>query len=195
MLFLLFATPLNSHAQPIEWPVSEGGNGHFYELILTADVDTWDQAHFSCINSSHEGFRGHLVTITSQAENDWMLNTVIFPYSPGHTVFFMGGWNAGLLDDTDLNEQWFWITGEEWDFEAWATGEPGSFREKVLSLLHQWFDNPLIQGTGWNNLQYSYPNNNGYIIEYDDLPVIELPPLFPASTDSQSWGAVKAMFR
>ncbi len=178
-------------AQPLEWPVSEGGNGHFYELVFSGDVDTWRQAHDLCISSFHQELQGHLVTITNQAENDFVLNSVITPSAPNSTVFFMGAWNDGYLTGEPVLELWHWITGEEWDFTAWAPTPIIDPYEQVLSFLYNW----NWDFTGWNNLFFYYPNVSGYIVEYDEVSVIDMPPSDPVRSVNQSWGSVKALFR
>ena len=34
-----------SFADPVEWPVAEGGNGHFYEAFSVSDGITWTEAN------------------------------------------------------------------------------------------------------------------------------------------------------
>lgn len=80
-------------------------NGHsfvFYNLPLV-----WDQAKKFC-----EDLGGHLATSTSQEKQDFLHNL------SGTIITWLGG--------TDENSEgnWKWITGEEWDYTYWASGQP-----------------------------------------------------------------------
>lgn len=54
-----------------QWPVAEGGNGHFYEAVALTTVITWQQASVAAKSAG-----GYLVTITSQAENDFVFSLI-----------------------------------------------------------------------------------------------------------------------
>ena len=56
-----------ANATLVEWLVSEGGNGHFYEAIAVPEGISWTDASEA---ANLKG--GYLVTITSQAENDFV---------------------------------------------------------------------------------------------------------------------------
>lgn len=53
----------NAIAAPTEWKVSEGGNGHLYEVIVEPSLVTWDQAQSIALSKG-----GYLATLTSKAE-------------------------------------------------------------------------------------------------------------------------------
>jgi len=181
-------------AAPVEWPLAEGGNGHYYEVVVTGAFDKWYGAYQNALTRSHAGLRGHLATITSQAENDWLLAMMATEGITQNHVFYLGAWNDGILDKNTILGDWFWITGEPWDFTDWAPGEPTlSYPlENCLSLLFGWQNGAL---TGWNNLTFTYASNTGFIVEYDELSVSEPPPEHPVSADGSSWDALKSLYR
>ena len=57
-------------ADPVEWPIASGGNGHLYEAILTDPV-TWDDTQ-----TAAEAAGGYLATITSPEENAFVFSLV-----------------------------------------------------------------------------------------------------------------------
>jgi type II secretory pathway pseudopilin PulG len=82
-------------------------NGSDYYLS-TARV-LWSEAR-----TRAENLGGHLVTITSRAENDFV-ESIALPYSAG------GTWIG--LEDLDDNNVWQWVTGESTNgFFNWASG-------------------------------------------------------------------------
>jgi WD40 repeat protein len=66
---------------------------------------------------------GHLATITSKEENDWIIQTFSHLFN-----YWLGG------TDEDEEGRWKWITGEEWKYSSWAKGEPGNQNGNEHSL-------------------------------------------------------------
>jgi hypothetical protein len=92
-------------AEPVQWQVADGGNGHWYEQIDTNSI-TWEVAF-----DMAESMGGHLVTLTSEEEDSFVSSS--FDCSD---ISWAGGIN--------LNGEWDWITGEAWDYTNWTPGEP-----------------------------------------------------------------------
>jgi Lectin C-type domain len=84
-------------------------NGHSYQRFDVAKI--WPDAKTACANLG-----AHLATITSQAENDWV--TINLLKESAYTS--LGG--------TDQGHEgiWTWITGEQWSYSNWNTGEPNN---------------------------------------------------------------------
>jgi hypothetical protein len=135
-------------AAPILWPVHAGGNGHYYEFRggQSSQFVTWPQARLLAENSQFRGVQGHLATITSQAE--WEFLVSIFPVddvSPNGG--FLGGYQDLLAADyVEPIGGWRWVTGEPWEFTAWDGGEPSDFSGRENYLEHV----PVWQGR-WND--------------------------------------------
>lgn len=136
-----------AHAGMVRWEAAAGGNGHLYELVLTASPVTWDAAKVAC-----EGRGGHLATITSAEENAFVAALV----AGGGRNAFLG---ARQLDPSaPAHVGWAWVTGEAWSYTNWAGGEPndqGSPSEWVLEMWtnHLWNDVPNA-GSGY--AEYAY---------------------------------------
>ena len=85
---------------PVEWVVENGGNGHFYEIVSPSGGITWTDARVEAESSSYLGTPGHLVTVTSQAEWDFVHGT----FQEGYT------W-IGLTDE-EQEGVFKWVTPE-----------------------------------------------------------------------------------
>ena len=101
---------------------------HTYQLI-TATL-TWHQA-----KADAEARGGHLATITSQAELDYV-----------RSLGVLAGFDSYWLGGTDEAQEgvWTWVTGEPWNFTNWQPGEPNNQgSESYLtagSSEHRWND-------------------------------------------------------
>ena len=153
-------------------PVFFAGTGHYYELIEQWGIG-WDDAKTAAEARSHLGSPGHLVTITSQAENDFIRDTVLGTAVLDH--YWVGGYQPENSPEPGGN--WQWITGEAWTYQNWNGGEPNNVSggdEDVLMVysgVHQsrygkWNDAPRA-AADWVG---------GYIVEYEVLPPVNTPP-------------------
>lgn len=84
------------------------GTGHGYKRI--DDPVSWEDARLAC-----EGMDGHLATISSQQENDFVYGNLAQGLE---TSIWLGG------TDEKAEGLWEWITGEPWTYENWAAGQP-----------------------------------------------------------------------
>jgi hypothetical protein len=92
-------------------------NGHYYELVRVADQITWDGAKVAAESRSYLGYQGTLATVRFEAEND-------FVYGLGPALAWLGGYQRAGSVEPDGG--WRWITGEEWSFTKWDSGEPNN---------------------------------------------------------------------
>jgi len=97
-----------------------------HHYVLYTQPMTWKEAKRSC-----ESVGGHLATITSQEEDDWIRKT--FPQS---WQFWLGA-----TDEAKENE-WQWVTGEDWQYSSWGSDQSGGKNENALCLWvdHSWHD-------------------------------------------------------
>jgi hypothetical protein len=154
LLLGVIAAPWAAGAgNPVEWPVASGGNGHFYQLVEPSASLTWEAANQTAQAMTHGDKTGHLATITSQAEQDFIM-------SLGLTVdqYWLGGLQRGSRA-TDGGWRWV-VRNEKWGFTAWAPGEPnnGSGVEDRLEFIS-------VNGT-WNDVLGTAPRP-GFIVEYE----------------------------
>jgi len=137
-----------AQAAPTVW----AENGHAYELITT--TATYDMASASAASMEYQGRQGHLVTITSQAEHDFVNNMI----AVNQTRYWLA------MSDTQEEGTFRWIEGPEAGqivddiFEAWAAGEPNDLGGEDFAI--GWWN-----GAGeWNDLD---PDGRwAYVVEF-----------------------------
>lgn len=114
-------------------------SGHSYKVF--AGNMSWSEAESYC-----RGLGGHLATITSQAEMDFIrqLNGLKKNYN-----YWLGG------SDAEKEGEWKWVTGEAWTYTFWGSGQPDNSQlysgvtENYLQACYdwdmKWNDSAIIQ--------------------------------------------------
>jgi hypothetical protein len=106
-------------------------DGH--QFFISKRSATWEEASSLC-----KGYGGHLVTITSDAENQALMKPI------REKNIHKDNW-IGL---TKVNGTWSWVTGEKADFTYWHAGQPdnwgGSQTAACIALdpTHSWLRDP-----------------------------------------------------
>lgn len=141
----------NSVAQP--QPAQYfAGTGHWYQAVTTPEALCWE----ACRDSASR-LGGYLATVGDDSENAFILSL-----GPAGTNARLGGWRSSE------SAPWQWVTGEEWSYNNWDTGEPGA---PVYRYLMMW----LYTGDGrhagqWFDFYNCDPQPvglNSFIVEYD----------------------------
>ena len=107
--------------------IFEGHTYYFYNRL-----STWYAAKYMC-----EKLGGHLVTITSAAENAFVKAMI------GNSSIWLGA------TDKDSEGTWKWVTGEGFSFSDWGEGEPNndvSLNEGREDYIHM-----LTENGKWND--------------------------------------------
>lgn len=152
-------------AAPVKWSAAQGGNDHYYEFINSRV--TASAALAAAEAATYMGRQGHLVTITSAAEQAFLngLNT-------SNTRYWLGG------SDRETEGVWKWISGPEAGqlmdniFTNWAPNEPNDYRTGEDYMTGWW------RSSGqWNDLKNG--SSVRYIIEYSDIPAAPIPSGLP----------------
>lgn len=175
-LSLVCLGPSSSAAQPFLFV----GNGNYYELIETQT--TWANAKSGAAARSFLGIDGHLATITSGAENEFISST----FATGEAQFF--AWIAGNEPNDD--GVWLWGAGPEngvqfsqggiatppYNYVNWGGVEPNDFAvgEDLAAinigatfagiLPGKWIDSP--------NPNPADPIH-GYVVEYETATSVD----------------------
>ncbi len=153
-LLLSVAGFVSVYAQPIYWDQ----NGHYYEIVVSPYI-SWDSARDQAHSRVYQCRRGHLLTITSQEEQDFVWNLLRQSYSCGSVPdqFYIGGYEEPVGSGN-----WQWVTGEPMDFIYWAPGEPNNRGYETVIALG------LFCSGRWNNVPSSGSwHSRGYIVEYE----------------------------
>lgn len=140
-------------------PVYYSGNGHYYEAISVPSDISWENAKTAAESLSYLGVKGHLATITSPDENEFIVKNI-----NGYNC-----WLGGIQQDGNLDPAsgWQWVTGEQWDYTNWAVGEPNDMYGGERGVLPSGSpENALEFGGYWNDYPSVVPVD-GYIVEYD----------------------------
>jgi hypothetical protein len=124
ILWCLFATTaaLGSYICPgrdplANCPVFNPGNGHYYAIggIREPSLDpiSWDNASAEAATFEFQGVTGHLATITSAEENEFLRQARMLG------PFWIGA------SDRDVEGEWRWVVGPEAGTLFWLGGPDG----------------------------------------------------------------------
>ena len=151
VLALLFAS--TAQADPVVWAV----NGNSYEVITGQTTITWAEA-----KALAEGMGGHLVTITSEDENDFVA-ALLTEFGTGDLQrYWLGGYQTDPGSVAcEPSACWAWVTGEDWVYENWAAGEPNNGAGGTQHYLHYWPSPGLFDDMDNRNIMV------GYIVEFE----------------------------
>ena len=161
-------------AAPVQWPISSGGNGHWYEAVYVSPSGiSWTDAEEAAVASG-----GYLACITSAAENNFVYNLIASDnqfWSIDNTWGNMvGPWLGGYKynESAAPSDGWAWVNGAPWVYTNWASGEPNNFNGQEFYLAY--FSDNTTPASTWNDCPIAgYPNWNaistGYIVEFNSL--------------------------
>jgi len=149
----------------IQWPTSNGGNGHWYRLASNDNGINWNGA-----KAAAESVGGHLVTSNSSQEDDFVRDNLVECTSDGvpNKAAWMGG--------QKLDGSWTWITGEVWSYENWAANDPNSSDPDAVLNFHPtesdncgWAD--VSPGDLWNYyvIEFSADCNGDGIVDFGQI--------------------------
>jgi hypothetical protein len=143
-------------------PVLNPANRHYYDAVRL--LTNWHSAKALAESQCHLGLPGHLATINSQAENDFI--TANFPEVLGtQTVeYWIGAFQPA--DSPEPGGNWQWVTGEAFGFPHWAGGEPNNAGGNEDAAHFYAGD-----GTGRWNDRPATDSMAGYVVEFETPPV------------------------
>jgi beta-lactamase regulating signal transducer with metallopeptidase domain len=121
-------TPTPKHAVSLD-PIFNPYNGHWY-AVFTTEM-RWDNAKTAADNMTYEGIPGHLATLTSAEEKNWVQGNLDLN---GETRLWLGGYQASR--EFEPNGGWTWITNEPWSYTDWMPGEPNNIGNEEHHLIY-----------------------------------------------------------
>ena len=159
-----------SCASLIQWEQSDGGNGHYYEVVTAPSV-TWSNAQ-----ADAESKGGYLATITLEEEQEFIFNLLL------SSTTQTGGYWIGMLEGEEGG--YGWVTGEDYSYSNWCPGQPDNWGNGNENRVHILWTETESESTfsrrgTWNDVVESgyggfYPHDvarAGYIIEVVPEPV------------------------
>lgn len=142
-----------------------GQNNHYYEFVTNQGI-SFTNAKTAAENLTFYGLKGYLATITSQAENQFVVSKL-----QGQ------GWFGA--SDAASEGVWKWVSGPEAGSQFWQGGINGSI---VGGLYNNWqtgepnnccggenYIHFLTNGK-WNDYPLSLSSIQGYVVEYGGMP-------------------------
>jgi hypothetical protein len=169
-------------AAPVQWAVGDGGNGHWYEVIVVPGGISWPDAQAA---AAAQG--GYLATLPSEEENLFVFNLMVA--TPNAWVreaeWAQGAWLGGYQDRTasDYSEPsggWRWLTGEPWGYTNWLQqphSQPDNDMWNQYGEDYLCFFGFLVMTPTWNDHRGLAPDPQyypqlapSYAVEYDHYP-------------------------
>lgn len=151
--------------------VVDPSTGHGYQAFASTTL-TWEQASAAASLLSYNGATGHLATLTSPLETQFVFNNLGGNNLAGYSL---GGFQPAT--ETVATANWQWVTGEAWSYTNWNSGEPsdwfGTAPANLENALQIYVNQP--QGSTsltWNDIYRarSTPDNRGYLVEFSVIP-------------------------
>jgi hypothetical protein len=131
--------------------VTGTGSINYYEVFSDV-VASWEDAEQYC-----ESLGGHLATISSQEENDYVYQLM---RNAGYKNAYLG------MTDRDVEGTWVWVNGERGSYTNWHSGEPSN---GYSSENYAMFYFKFTEGT-WNDGDFGGSTDRGgkaFICEWD----------------------------
>jgi hypothetical protein len=177
-------------------PVFSPSTGHYYEPVEAESI-TWQDARDAAAQRTHNGMQGYLATVTSQAEDDFIVSTFKNKSWVGDDNSGDDGLWIGASDAANEGT-WRWVTGPEGqkdngrglhfftqdlsedgngqpngravndNYEGWNADEPNEVRGGPEDYAH-YFSPGVKDGDLWNDNRNNRNDIDGYIIEYGGL--------------------------
>ena len=166
VVFLLAASSVATSQDAVQWRVEDGGNGHWYQLIVNeSDLPMPYAEALSLVPNG-----ASLTSLTSQDEHNFVAFTIAEPENAW--LAFYRGPLIGLVrvDGCD----YAWVTGEALDFTQWHPGNPNDCAASPWVQLWD-RDSRNWQNNGgsdrFNSLIVEWSNdcNNDGIVDYGQI--------------------------
>ncbi len=166
LLVSFVAFPAIARAQFAYWSPSAGGNGHYYEAVVSPGINWYNAGNLA----TNKG--GYLATITSSEENAFIF--ALIKTNPGlwdqrPTGNSWGPWIGGVQPPGSVEPAggWSWVTGEKFAYSNWSAGEPSN-GHGTEDRIHFWGEQAPV-GDVWND-RPADDGVQGFVIEYDTHP-------------------------
>jgi beta-lactamase regulating signal transducer with metallopeptidase domain len=145
-----------------EWPISAGGNGHFYQGVRMPKPLPWNEA-----DGLAKLLGGHLVTITSAAENDFVFRLIDDDTYWYHSYNWRGPWIGAVQPPGSVEpaDGWTWVTGEPFAYTRWDAGQPNNFNGSPEDRVH--FGNQRSRIPTWNDVRENFEEVVSFVVEWE----------------------------
>jgi hypothetical protein len=142
-------------------PAFDPLNGHWYQVVRVSSNLPWADADSAATTMFYAGYRGHLATVTSAAEDMFVVSTIAA--SGSSDPVWLGGYqDTSAPDYREPDRGWRWVTGEPWNYTAWNGGEPNNAGGSENHL-------ESYSNGAWNDAELAA--TDAYLVEYEPAPV------------------------
>ena len=148
-------------------PVLSDVDGHLYDAVAEDGGITWTDARAAAEAMSSGSCQGYLASITTEAENNFILKE----FQAVAPMIGIGYWIGGYQDPgtTPADAGWKWVSGEAFAFSPWVAGAPddgGPLGDEdaiyFVSVSAGGFGGEI----GWDDMNQS-ETAPGYVVEFD----------------------------
>ena len=130
-------------------PILNPENGHYYDFIEIPGISWNNSNNIVGILPQYNGLTGHLATITSESEQEFISGMLTEQERP---------WIG--LTDKDSEGSFKWITGEPLDYTYWNTNQPDNYNNNE-DYVHLFGSE-----SKWNDNNDNYTYSSGFIVEF-----------------------------
>ena len=159
-------------------PLQNPANGHFYALVN--ENLSWTEASLAAESTMFAGATGRLVSITDQAELDWILTNL----APSRTWIGLRQ-NTASPNFVEPAGGFEWVTGESFAFANWSSGEPNNSNGTEDFV-------EMFASGAWNDVEDNFTLATQYIIEWGGTNSIGQPFCTPSPNSTGAVGALTA---
>jgi len=144
----------SAKAEPVQWSIQKGGNGHYYMAVAAPSGISWIEA-----NRAASLAGGYLVSITSKEENDFVYDLIrddVYWNGPGPCI--------GLYQipgSLEPHRGWRWISEEPLIYTNWEPGQPNEWQNTEENCAH------FHRSALWNDNRLNNNDLSGYIVEFN----------------------------
>ncbi len=135
--------------------------GHRYQLIT--DKLKWDAA-----KAKAESMGGHLASITSKEEHDWVWATILSKLKKTESDPMGDRCFIGAIQRKPPDSPWEWVTGEPYSYQSWMGKFPNDHDNNVkVATLHS---------KTWDDVHKNFEALS-FLVEWDDAAPAKPAPL------------------
>lgn len=165
----------------VEWKVSDGGNGHWYQFSNWGTFSTWQAANQAATSKG-----AHLVTLQSAQEEDFVRSLVgSGSCAPESSEVLIGGYQPD--GSQEPGGGWRWVTDEPFTYTNWRSTpgqiEPNNAGQSsgnvewtcLINMVRGWNDGGDGMGCAHSALfEYSADCNGDGSVDYGQIKSGEL---------------------
>ncbi len=148
--------------------ILNSANGHYYEAVPAPAGINWFNANSTSTGMTFNGANGHLASVNSQQEQDFIVNTFPQVKAPTTSPFGAGYWLGGFQPSGSAEPAggWRWTTAEGFLYSSWIPGEPNNFGGAEDGIAYWWYPGATGNGANWSDIPRTSAEP-GYVVEYE----------------------------